>query len=204
MGLKLINTKHKLKIVFNNKHVNFKMFQACSEMVMPMCSTTDEMFEEQHWNLTIYSDQCYKRWGVRPNTVLVLDTYGGARVSSFTNIVFSNGLLDPWSAGGVTSTNTTNSSNPRIRRSSRSTLPSTVLRGHLHFLDLLRVGQTRRSLHSTAHYFSRPFVVILIPGAAHHLDLRASNPIDPIAVTNARIIHRSEIRRWLDTYYTEE
>jgi len=29
------------------------------------------------------------------------DLYGGVRISSHSNIIFSNGMLDPWSAGGV-------------------------------------------------------------------------------------------------------
>lgn len=59
------------------------------------------MFEEQSWNLTAYSEACYQKWGVRPAPNLVLDEYGGARLLGYTNVVFSNGLLDPWSGGGV-------------------------------------------------------------------------------------------------------
>lgn len=85
-------------------------------MVMPMCSTASEMFEEQPWNLTSYSETCYKKWGVRPVANLVLGEYGGAQVSTYSNVVFSNGLLDPWSAGGVISV----SVEPRSRRLRRS------------------------------------------------------------------------------------
>lgn len=88
-------------------------------MVMPMCSTAAEMFEVQSWNLTAYSETCYKKWGVRPNANLVIDEYGGARVSSYTNVVFSNGLLDPWSAGGVTNINNMYRGR-RLRRSTSS------------------------------------------------------------------------------------
>lgn len=55
-----------------------------------------------------------------------------------SNIVFSNGLLEPWSGSGVLQT-----SNNQVK-------------------------------------------VIVIPDAAHHLDLRSSHPNDPASVKNAR------------------
>lgn len=60
----------------------------------------------------------------------------------------SNGLLDPWSAGGV----------------------------------LTNV--------------SRSVYTIIIPDAAHHLDLRESNKADPISVVAARKFYKYTIRHW--------
>lgn len=76
------------------------LLQSCTEMVMPMCSNERDMFEPKPWNYTDYSEKCYQQWGVRPRG---LDTpileYGGKNLRYYSNIVFSNGLLDPWSAG---------------------------------------------------------------------------------------------------------
>ena len=63
--------------------------------------------------------------------------YGGRSLEAASNIVFSNGLLDPWSSGGV----------------------------------LKPVGGT---------------AALIIPEGAHHLDLRAANPDDPVSVVDAR------------------
>lgn len=66
-----------------------------------------------------------------------------------SNIVFSNGLLDPWSGGGVLRSETDK------------------------------------------------ITIIIIPDAAHHLDLRAAHPNDPGSVQSARNIERTEIKKWL-------
>ncbi|GLG98497.1 Lysosomal Pro-X carboxypeptidase [Gryllus bimaculatus] len=77
-------------------------FQACTEMVMPICSNdTKSMFEEAEWNFKKYSDSCYQKWKVRPQPDLAIKNYGGKDISAASNIVFSNGLLDPWAGGGV-------------------------------------------------------------------------------------------------------
>lgn len=79
-------------------------FQTCTEMVMPMCSTDDDMFENSAWDFNKFSNDCIKKFGVKPlrSDVAILK-YGGKQIQSYSNIVFSNGLLDPWSGGGVLS-----------------------------------------------------------------------------------------------------
>ncbi|KAK5639296.1 hypothetical protein RI129_011788 [Pyrocoelia pectoralis] len=77
-------------------------FQACTEMIMPMCSTKRDMFEEQAWNYTKFSHDCYTRWNVQitqPNLAII--EYGGKNLGAESNIIFTNGLMDPWSGGGV-------------------------------------------------------------------------------------------------------
>lgn len=78
-------------------------FQACTEMVMPMCQNgTTDMFLPKSWNLAEYSDDCFKKFKVRPRAAPEAVTqYGGGRLYAASNIIFSNGLLDPWSGGGV-------------------------------------------------------------------------------------------------------
>ena len=63
----------------------------------------------------------------------------------------SNGLLDPWSSGGV-----------------------------------LKNGPKGSEI-----------LAITIPEAAHHLDLRESNPSDPASVIQARKIHTQYIKKWI-------
>lgn len=77
-------------------------FQACTEMVMPMCSNgTTDMFVPKKWSFKEYSDECFKKFKVYPRENAAVTQYGGQRLDTASNIIFSNGLLDPWSGGGV-------------------------------------------------------------------------------------------------------
>ncbi|XP_012347648.1 lysosomal Pro-X carboxypeptidase [Apis florea] len=77
-------------------------FQACTEMVMPICSDgINDMFKPHTWNLDEYSNDCIKQYSVKPQPNLICEEYGCKDLSTATNIVFSNGLMDPWSSGGV-------------------------------------------------------------------------------------------------------
>ncbi|XP_020490553.2 lysosomal Pro-X carboxypeptidase [Labrus bergylta] len=78
-------------------------YQACTEMVMPMCTDgVQDMFEPEEWNFQAFSDECNAMFGVRPRADWADIVYGGKNIASHSNIIFSNGGLDPWSAGGVT------------------------------------------------------------------------------------------------------
>lgn len=85
-------------------------FQSCTEMVMPMCALGDgkDMFPKQPWDEKKFSDDCFKKFGVRPRSNTPRIIYGGEYLDGASNIVFSNGLLDPWSGGGVLRTNNNN------------------------------------------------------------------------------------------------
>nr|XP_048697125.1 lysosomal Pro-X carboxypeptidase isoform X2 [Caretta caretta] len=77
--------------------------QACTEMVMPMCTDgVNDMFEPRKWNFHVFSEECFKLWKVKPRPSWIPSVYGGKNISSHSNIIFSNGGLDPWSGGGVT------------------------------------------------------------------------------------------------------
>ncbi|XP_065793066.1 lysosomal Pro-X carboxypeptidase isoform X2 [Muntiacus reevesi] len=129
-------------------------YQACTEMVMPTCSDgVDDMFEPHSWNMKEYSDDCFKQWGVRPRPSWIPTMYGGKNISSHTNIIFSNGELDPWSGGGVT-----------------KDITDTLL-------------------------------AIVIPNGAHHLDLRASNALDPVSVQLTRALEVKYMKQWISDFY---
>ncbi|KAJ6637924.1 Lysosomal Pro-X carboxypeptidase [Pseudolycoriella hygida] len=77
-------------------------FQSCTEMVMPMCSNgKTDMFQPKAWDFDAFSNNCFKKFGVRPRLQQAIVNYGGFDLDGASNIFFSNGLLDPWSGGGV-------------------------------------------------------------------------------------------------------
>lgn len=74
-------------------------YQTCTELIMPKCSTDEDMFLTKNWNYQQFALNCYKQFGVRsrPNGPL---TYG-KNVDSYSNVVFSNSMLDPGAWGGA-------------------------------------------------------------------------------------------------------
>ncbi len=97
-------------------------------MVLPICSNgVTDMFEPSPWNLTSYSQSCKQQFGVPSDIEKALILFGGDHIKSATNIIFSNGDRDPWSAGGVLQT-----LNP--------TLPAIKISGACHHEDLRASG----------------------------------------------------------------
>lgn len=91
---------------------------------MPICADgINDMFEPTKWDFHAYSEECHLSWGVRPRPDWIITNYGGKNISSHSNIVFSNGDLDPWSAGGV-------------RKSISDTLIAITITDGAHHLDL--------------------------------------------------------------------
>uniref|UniRef100_A0A0A9WII6 Lysosomal Pro-X carboxypeptidase n=1 Tax=Lygus hesperus TaxID=30085 RepID=A0A0A9WII6_LYGHE len=125
-------------------------YQSCTEMVMPICDRGDTMFEKSEWDMQTISDSCYAQYKVRPVVDYVRNLYGAKELAYVSNIIFSNGYLDPWSSGGV--------------------------------------------LHSVS---KDSMVTGAMQGAAHHLDLRASNPLDPPSVKRARQMYRKLMNKWV-------
>lgn len=81
---------------------NFWDYQACTEMVMPFSrSGEDDMFWKQPWDLKAFAKQCKEQWGVTPRPYWAQINWGGRKIGTASNIVFSNGLLDPWHGFGV-------------------------------------------------------------------------------------------------------
>mgnify|MGYP001168955549 FL=1 len=88
-------------------------YQYCTEMFMPMETTGGEndMYWPSPWNETNEFRYCRDSYDVQPRPYFAQETYGGRKmVENFaSNIIFSNGLLDPWHLLGVLET-----SNPRV------------------------------------------------------------------------------------------
>lgn len=82
-------------------------WQACTEMIMPMsCSQENSMFPASDFDYPAYREWCLKDYGARPRPHWITTEFGGHDITSTlkkfgSNIIFSNGQLDPWSGGSV-------------------------------------------------------------------------------------------------------
>ena len=82
-------------------------YQVCNEMVMPIAQNgITDMFYRELWNADSYVEQCQATHYMTPQFNWALDTFGGRNPNKdfkhLSNIVFTNGDLDPWRAGGLT------------------------------------------------------------------------------------------------------
>lgn len=129
--------------------------QVCLQIRLPSGTNniTDMFPPFEAWTNSQYEDYCRSKYG--PDLSYKTDFFSvdfwSDNIRSASNLIFSNGDLDPWHYGGV-----------------------------MHDIP------------------QAPFIYpILIKGGAHHLDLRASNPRDPVSVTDARIMEKRIIESWL-------
>ncbi|XP_009785587.1 uncharacterized protein [Nicotiana sylvestris] len=82
-------------------------WQTCSEMVMPIGrGENDTMFYSSPFNLDQFIEDCKSDYGVSPRPHWVTTYYGGHDIKLIlhrfaSNIIFSNGLRDPYSSAGV-------------------------------------------------------------------------------------------------------
>ncbi|XP_061950521.1 uncharacterized protein LOC133673678 isoform X2 [Populus nigra] len=81
-------------------------WQACTEMVMPMTCSEKSMFPTSGFSYKEFAEDCMKTFGVKPRPHWITTEFGGKRIDlvlkrSGGNIIFSNGMQDPWSRGGV-------------------------------------------------------------------------------------------------------
>jgi lysosomal Pro-X carboxypeptidase len=117
-----------------------------------------------------FSQEPVDPWSTR------LDTYyGGSRIEAFSNIVFSNGLLDPWMAGGVNVPPV-----PELNPTDPFAVPTysgSIIR---------RIGSESQNM-----------IALIIEFGGHHTDLMYSDKNDPPCVTRAREIEKSMIGKWI-------
>jgi lysosomal Pro-X carboxypeptidase len=67
-----------------------------------------DMFWPKPYNTTWINARCQHKYRTQPRYDWISAAYGGHRgVKATTNVVFSNGALDPWSSGGVSYNGTT-------------------------------------------------------------------------------------------------
>jgi len=105
-----------------------------------------------------------------PSSKWLDDYYGGLRIGrASTNIVFTNGLLDPWSAAGVYQHN-----------------PFRSTEGTKDFNAVVQNITKDASV-----------ISILLPLGAHHLDLMFPTENDPECVVQARNIQEDYMSQWI-------
>lgn len=86
----------------NDDDSNLWGYQYCTEQFQPFSRDgIRDMFWKQEFDPIKTSDECYKQWGVRPRPTKPSIEWGGKRLASLSNVVFSNGRMDPWMGGGV-------------------------------------------------------------------------------------------------------
>lgn len=108
-GLQIyVNYTGKVDCVDYNEQADVRLddkgwnFQFCTEQVMPFCyDGVQDFFEPAPWDYEAFAADCKETWGVYPRPQMVNLVYGAKNIEASSNIVFSNGLLDPWSSGGV-------------------------------------------------------------------------------------------------------
>ncbi|XP_038706140.1 lysosomal Pro-X carboxypeptidase-like isoform X2 [Tripterygium wilfordii] len=82
-------------------------WQRCTEMVMPMGYGENEtMFQAEPFDINEFTQTCLELFNVAPRPHWITTQFGGHDIKFVfgnfaTNIIFSNGLRDPYSAGGV-------------------------------------------------------------------------------------------------------
>ncbi|XP_010493394.1 PREDICTED: lysosomal Pro-X carboxypeptidase isoform X1 [Camelina sativa] len=82
-------------------------WQSCSEIVMPVgYDKQDTMFPTAPFNMTSYIEGCESNYGVPPRQHWITTYFGIQDVKLIlrkfgSNIIFSNGLSDPYSVGGI-------------------------------------------------------------------------------------------------------
>lgn len=114
--------------------------------------------------------------------------YGGLHVSAHSNIIFSNGLLDPWSAAGVYATG----GDPASRDPTDPDNPHWQPYRGIPGLYVQNITNDNDRM-----------IALIMDVGGHHTDLMFSNEADPPCVRGAREVERTYMRRWIDEFWTQ-
>mmetsp|Transcript_10428 Transcript_10428/g.26773 ORF Transcript_10428/g.26773 Transcript_10428/m.26773 type:complete len:471 (-) Transcript_10428:34-1446(-) len=84
-------------------------YQACTEVIQPLgTNNKTDMFWPREWTLKWQTDHCMSRFNAKPLRngkwlahTMGLDSLFAKQPAGFSRVIWSNGMQDPWSAGGV-------------------------------------------------------------------------------------------------------
>ncbi len=125
------------------------------------------MFLNQTWDINAYAMGCFQSYGVtiRPHWIPLWS--GADKLQASSNIIFSNGELDPWRGGGIT-------------KNIGSSIYAIYIEKGAHHLDLRYVIWHRKMFWRT-----------------NQIAPRSPDPRDPQGVIKARKQETEIIRSWL-------
>jgi dipeptidyl-peptidase-2 len=99
-------------------------FQACYEISLSFgTNNKTDMFPNLPWTTEMKDTYCKKTWNTTGRFEFFEKQYWGGDVWAATDVIFSNGLLDPWHEGG-------------ILNSDVAAVPTVILEKGAHHLDL--------------------------------------------------------------------
>jgi len=144
--------------------------QSCSEMVMPMCTDgVRDMFEPADWDYPQFVEDCQNNYNITPRPHQIEVLFGGTNIQQYSNIIFSNGVLDPWSGGG-------------LLKSVSSSIIAILIDQGAHHLDLRSSNPADPPSVIAARETEKSYISKWIRQARRNQKYRESHKLNPILI----------------------